>query len=151
MSFGKNKGFTFVEIFIVITIIGILAMIFIPNFAGFDRGARVAATQANLNTVRTAITVFRSKEGSYPVSLNDLTTKTYLDVGISKAYLKKMPAELISNAKGENNSSDQVSSELLSNTGGWAYLTDKAEVVVNISTPLSDEWSEYKGEVPSEW
>lgn len=151
MQYGKRKGFTFVELFIVITIIGILAMILIPNFSGFDVGARVAATQSNLNNIRTAISVFRSKEGTYPDSLGSLIDKTYLDAGVEKPYLKKLPVELISDKKGNNSYVDQLSTVSLSNTGGWAYLTDKADIVVNIGTPLDNKWSEYKDQIPSEW
>lgn len=148
---NKKSGFTFVELFIVITIIGILAMILIPNFAGFDVGARVAATQSNLNSIRTAISVFRSREGSYPASLGDLLNKTYLDAGVSKPYVKKFPSELISDKKGNNSYADQLSTAPLSNNGGWVYFTDKADIAVNIGTPLDSKWSEYKDEIPSEW
>ncbi|HDZ76921.1 MAG TPA: type II secretion system protein [Candidatus Omnitrophica bacterium] len=147
----NKKGFTLIELLIVATILAILAMIVIPNFAGFDVGARVAATQSNLNVVRTAIAVFRSKEGAYPVSLGDLATITYLDAGVTRTYLKKIPPELISDKKGNVTYVDQTSVESLSNTGGWVYFKDRAEIAINISTPLDEKWSEYKGQIPFEW
>lgn len=147
----RKRAFTLIELLIVATILAILAMVIIPNFAGFDIGARVAATQSNLNVIRTAITVFRSKEGTYPASLGDLTNTTYLDVGVQRTYLKKIPSELISDKKGNNTYIDQSSIDTLSNQGGWVYFTDEADVAVNISTPLDSKWSEYKDEIPSEW
>lgn len=147
----QKKGFTLVELFIVMTIIGILAMILIPSFTGFDVGAKVAATQSNLNILRTAITVYRSKEGAYPNSLADLINTTYLDAGIARPYLKKIPPELISDKAGNSSYLDQLASSPLSDKGGWVYFTDKAEVILNIDTPLDNKWSEYKGQKPSEW
>ena len=151
MSRFNKKGFTLIELLIVATILAILAMIVIPNFSGFDVGARVAATQSNLNVIRTAIAVFRSQEGSYPVSLGDLVTTTYLDTGVTRSYLKKIPPELISDKKGVVKYVDQSSTENLTNAGGWVYFMDRAEIAVNISTPLDDKWSKYKGQIPSEW
>lgn len=147
----QKKGFTLVELFIVMTIIGILAMILIPSFTGFDVGARVAATQSNLNILRTAVVVYRSKEGVYPTSLLDLTNNTYLDAGVARPYLKKIPPEIISDKSGNNASIDQLFSTPLTDKGGWVYFTDRAEVAVNIATPLGNKWSEYKGQKPSEW
>jgi type II secretory pathway pseudopilin PulG len=80
-----------IELLIVISIIAILAVAIIPNFIGFDTEARVAATKSNLDTLRTRITLYRAKEGVYPSSLDDLLTHTYVDAGVQKTYLQKIP------------------------------------------------------------
>ena len=148
---NKKNGFTLLELLIVISIIAILAATIIPNFVGFDTEAKVSATLTNLNTLRTRIAMYRAKEGEYPVSLNDLLTKTYDDMGVKQAYLTKLPLELISSKAGSNSFMDLKSDEDLSGEGGWAYYTDKASVVLNITEPLSDKWDKSKGQVPSEW
>lgn len=146
-----SKGFTLLELLIVVSIIAILAATIIPNFVGFDTEAKVSATLTNLNTLRTRVAMYRAKEGEYPVSLNDLLTKTYDDMGVTQAYLAKLPQEMISSKSGKNTSMDLKSEEDLSGEGGWAYYTDKAKVVLNITEPLSDKWGKSKGQVPSEW
>jgi general secretion pathway protein G len=147
----KSRGFTLLELLIVISIIAILAVTIIPNFIGFDTEARISASLTNLNTLRTRVTMYRAKEGEYPESLNDLLTKTYEDMGIKQTYLEKFPPEMLSNKKGNNAAVDLKSDEELTGGGGWAYYKDKAKVVINIIQPLDEKWGKSKGEIPSEW
>lgn len=148
----KSKGFTLIELLIVIAIIAILAATIVPNFIGFDTEARIAATKTNLDTLRTRITLFRAKEGSYPEGLGDLLTTRYFDAGIKKAYLSKMPLEMISEKSGNSAFLDTTSSKRsVASNGGWVYYTDTADVHVNINDPLDNKWGEYEGEVPIDW
>jgi len=146
-----SRAFTLLELLIVISIIAILASTVIPNFIGFDTEAKLSATITNLNTLRTRITMYRAKEGEYPVSLNDLLTKTYEDMGVQQTYLDKIPAEMVSSKSGNNSFVDMKSDEDLSGEGGWVYYSDKAKVVVNVTEPLDGKWGKSKGQVPAEW
>lgn len=146
-----NRGFTLIEILIVITIIAILATTIIPNFIGFDVEARIAATQTNLNSIRTRITLFRAKEGKYPDTMDELLTTQYDDMGVKRAYLDRIPPELISSKKGKNTIEDTTSDETPSGSGGWAYIRDKADVVINVTEPLNSKWGSYAGQKPNEW
>lgn len=150
-SSNSMSSFTLIEILIVISIIAILAAAVIPNFIGFDVEARVAATQANLNSLRTRVNLFRAKEGRYPQELDELLTATYDDMGVSRPYLERIPAEMISSKGGDNSSESLTSSQELSGDGGWTYLSDRAEVVVDIVEPLSEKWGSYAGQKPSDW
>jgi len=151
INLRANKAFTLLELLIVISIIAILAATIVPNFIGFDTEARLSATTTNLNTLRTRIALYRAKEGEYPVSLGDLLTKSYEDMGVSQPYLDKIPPEMLSNKSGNNNYKDIASGEELPNEGGWVYITDKAKVVIDITEPLDSKWAKSKGQVPSEW
>jgi type II secretory pathway pseudopilin PulG len=140
-----------IELLIVISIIAILAASIIPNFIGFDAEARVAASKSNLDTLRSRITLFRAKEGRYPTTLEELINKTYLDAGVRKPYLPKIPQELISNKQGNNGNTTRRSDEPLTNDGGWVYRVDTAEVIINVNEPLDRSWGDYSGQTPSEW
>jgi prepilin-type N-terminal cleavage/methylation domain-containing protein len=61
------KGFTLIELLIVVIIIAILAAIAIPQFSNTSGDAQVATLDANLNTVRSAIELYRVQHNNrYP-------------------------------------------------------------------------------------
>jgi len=68
----KNRGFTLVEIMIVVAIIALLAAIAIPNLLRARLNANEAGAISNVQTVSTAAQSYWSAEGSLPISLSDL-------------------------------------------------------------------------------
>ena len=70
---GK-KGFTLIELVIVIAILGILAGLAIPRFLDATATARGARVVADMRTVDSAIVIYNAKTGSMPASFADLTT-----------------------------------------------------------------------------
>ena len=61
----KNKGFSLVELMIVVAIIGILAAVAIPNFQRFQRKARQSEARSLLSGLYTATSAARSEWGAY--------------------------------------------------------------------------------------
>ncbi|MBU4457471.1 MAG: prepilin-type N-terminal cleavage/methylation domain-containing protein [Candidatus Omnitrophica bacterium] len=147
----KCNGFTLLELLIVISIIAILAATIIPNFIGFDAEARLAATQTNLSTLSTRISLFRTKEGRYPERLEELLEVAYNDMGIERPYLDSIPVEFISLKQGSADIENQSYKDPLPGDGGWVYYVDKAKVVVDWDMPLDSKWGNAEGKVPSEW
>lgn len=74
----SNKGFTLIELMIVVSIIGILAAIAVPNYQWSVIKAKEAVLRENLYNVRTTIDQFRADQGKYPDSLAELIEKKYL-------------------------------------------------------------------------
>ena len=148
---SRRRGFTLLELLIVISIIAILAAAIVPNFVGFDTEARVATTQTNLSTLRTRITLFRAKESRYPESLEELTTATYEDLGAQIPYLEEIPSELISSKEGNSSVETLDAKSELVGDGGWTYLKDRAKVVVDVTESLDSRWGSYEGKDPSKW
>lgn len=54
----NNKGFTLVELVVVIAILGILAAIAVPRFTGSRKNAAVAAHNANVRTLESAANMY---------------------------------------------------------------------------------------------
>ena len=62
----KNKGFTLIELMVVVVIIGILAAIAIPNFISMQKRAKEASVKNNMHTLQLAAEDFSTlTEGIY--------------------------------------------------------------------------------------
>jgi type IV pilus assembly protein PilA len=62
----NQKGFTLIELMIVIAIIGILAAIAIPQFASYRRKAYNSAALSDLKTVKTTLEAYYADNQFYP-------------------------------------------------------------------------------------
>jgi prepilin-type N-terminal cleavage/methylation domain-containing protein len=84
MNQKKDKGFTLVELLIVIVILGILATVTVFAVSGITNRGKATACNADKKTLLTAIESYAADNGSYPASLAAIAAGGLLaDDGIS--------------------------------------------------------------------
>lgn len=71
---NKKKGFTLVELLIVVVILGALAAIAIPRITASTSTAKANACATNVDILNSQIELYRADNGGYPSSLGDVTT-----------------------------------------------------------------------------
>ena len=86
---SSNRGFTLIELMIVMTIIGILASIAAPNYQRSVIKAREAVLMENLYQMRRAIDAYFADHTKYPESLEAL---------VEAKYLRGIPVDPFTNA-----------------------------------------------------
>jgi general secretion pathway protein G len=71
----RRRGFTLLEVMLVVGILAMLAVFVVPQFMGQDQKAKVKATQAMVGPsgpIATAIALFHQEYGRFPEQLKDL-------------------------------------------------------------------------------
>ncbi|PCJ62971.1 MAG: redox-sensing transcriptional repressor Rex [Planctomycetota bacterium] len=111
--------FTLIEVLIVVIILGTLAAIVIPQFAGVAEDSHEKVMKSNLATVRTAIQAYKVKTNAYPILSADLTSTTTVNSVTIKAYLKEMPTNTSNNKNDVNQTSSSMGT--VTDTKGWNY------------------------------
>ncbi|MGZ5444629.1 MAG: type II secretion system protein [Thermoanaerobaculia bacterium] len=81
----SQRGFSLIELLVVVTIIGILAGIALINVSTAQRKAREAALRSNLHEMRKAIDNFYADKQRYPSDLNELVPN----------YIRRIPPDPI--------------------------------------------------------
>ncbi len=152
----KIKGFTLVEVMIVIALLGILAAVIVPTLQGHTVSARESAVKDCLMTIRTQIEFYRMQHdgitlgyiGSNPISVLLLelqltaTTTSTGSPSPSKVpaapflygpYIRKLPENPFNNRTdiAYVNVATAFSDAVDGTTCGWLYKKETAEFVVN--------------------
>ncbi len=116
-----NKGYTMMEILMVVFIVGLLSSLAIARYDSQFKRAGVNMTKANLESIRTAIAMYYEVEGIWPVgNISELL----LSAG-GRKYLPAIPNEMITNKNTVGNA--------MTNSGGWFYDLSTHIILPNLT------------------
>jgi type II secretion system protein G len=87
-----ERGFTLIELMIVVAIIAILAGILIPNFVNARAQAQTAACESNLRAIATALELYYADNQVYPTASGAAVQPTLLTAN-GLAYLNNTPKD----------------------------------------------------------
>ncbi len=98
---ASSRGFTIIELMIVVTIVGILATLAIPSYQSAVLKAKEGALRQNLFSLRDVIDQHRADKGKYPETIQSL---------VAAGYLRRVPTDPITGS-----------------TTSWQELLDQTE------------------------
>ncbi|HET6428437.1 MAG TPA: prepilin-type N-terminal cleavage/methylation domain-containing protein [Phycisphaerae bacterium] len=147
----RTKGFTLVEILIVVIILGILAAIVIPQFTEASNDARKSQLVSDLQTVRSQVELYKVQHLERLPSVNEsaaadptnfvnrMTKKTdhtgkLDDNGLFGPYLQKFPTNPFASTEQDGVTFGAVDPAPGNDATGWYFNTSTGKFSANDST-----------------
>ena len=100
-ALNNEKGFTLIELIVVIAVLGILAAVVLPRIGGITSSAKTAADAATIKTINNAIEIYIAESGDDDISdmdttsaaelIDDLQAGITVDTVTYGPYLKEEP------------------------------------------------------------
>ncbi len=136
----NQRGFTLIELVIIIVILGILAAVAIPKYQDLSGEAREASARSSLGSLRSAITIYYANQAvqtgtaTWPSLVDVRTTGTVMAQAIPANPYQSNAADSIVDGSG------QTKGTVIGTSGGWAYNPTTGEIWLNSDGNSENTW-----------
>lgn len=130
----QRKGFTLVELVVVVLVLGIIAAVAAPKMFDTANAARDNSTNQSLAVVRDAIELYKHQTGAYP---GEAGTQEDLHTDLEVLLKGPFPKSSLSGAAGDRSVSIKTDggplSEDVDGTSDWLYDNTTGQFIINRS------------------
>ncbi len=136
---SNQKGFTLIELVIIIVVLGILAAVAIPRYQNITAEAKEAAARGALGAIRSGITIFYANQAVttgiaiWPTQVQLEARDTVMAYGFPSN-----PYQLKTNAP-DSVVTGVTKGTIVGARGGWAYEATTGEIWLNTNTATVSE------------
>lgn len=138
--FSNNKGFTLIELVIIIVVLGILSAIAIPKYQDMSSQAKEASARSSLSAIRSGITIYYANQA---VTTGTAAWPTLVQLGtvgtVMAQAIPRNPYQSTSNAP-DSIVTGVTKGTTVGTRGGWAYLASTGEVWPNTNVAGENSW-----------
>ncbi len=135
---GGARGYTLIELVILIVIVGVLAAAALPRYRDLSVDARVSACKGSLAAVREGISLYYARQvllsgvGSYP----DIDSLTHSDLVMRGAF----PPNPFQIHAADSVVAGEYPGQIGGERGGWVYNPATGQFWANTSTVIPSAW-----------
>ncbi len=138
----NQKGFTLIELIVVVIIVGILASVAVPLYTGYIKRAKISEATSSIGAVKTALMGKYQKDAAFPSACSDsaaIKTDLGITLEVTKWTYATTAAGVITatatGAAGGNLSGGTISLTPTINSGdgsiSWAWSSDGTIITSN--------------------
>jgi MSHA pilin protein MshA len=134
----SKKGFTLVELVIIIVVLGIIAAVAVPKYLDITTEAKEASCKASLGALRSGISIWYAREAArgntptYPPIDSLRTVNVVMDRAIpGNPYQTNAPDSIVTGV---------TKGTIVGTRGGWAYIESTGDIWANTSGAGENSW-----------